>query len=213
VSKEKKHPIMMGLRLAAALAVGVFLATPAAATPITITFENASANSDYIPDGYGGVDWDNFGGHSDYVGGYHTGIVSGSWTGFNLFGDPASITHAGGFNLYDGYFTGAWRDNMVFAVLGYRNGIQIYGTAAELDASGPKLISFNFIDVDLVRFFAFGGVNSVPGGDGTTFVVDNLRLEVAQTPIPAALPLFASALGGLGFVGWRRKRRVPGTQY
>jgi hypothetical protein len=29
---------------------------------------------------------------------------------------------------------------------------------------------------------------------------------VSQTPIPAALPLFASALGGLGFVGWRRKR-------
>jgi hypothetical protein len=29
---------------------------------------------------------------------------------------------------------------------------------------------------------------------------------VAATPIPAALPLFASALGGLGFVGWRRKR-------
>jgi hypothetical protein len=29
---------------------------------------------------------------------------------------------------------------------------------------------------------------------------------VAATPIPAALPLFVSALGGLGFVGWRRKR-------
>jgi hypothetical protein len=29
---------------------------------------------------------------------------------------------------------------------------------------------------------------------------------VAMTPIPGALPLFASALGGLGFVGWRRKR-------
>lgn len=29
---------------------------------------------------------------------------------------------------------------------------------------------------------------------------------VAQTPVPAALPLLASALGGLGFVGWRRKR-------
>jgi len=28
----------------------------------------------------------------------------------------------------------------------------------------------------------------------------------ATTPIPAALPLLVSALGGLGFVGWRRKR-------
>jgi hypothetical protein len=31
---------------------------------------------------------------------------------------------------------------------------------------------------------------------------------VAATPIPAALPLFASALGGLGFVGWRRRTAV-----
>jgi hypothetical protein len=28
------------------------------------------------------------------------------------------------------------------------------------------------------------------------------------TPLPAALPLFASGLGGLGFLGWRRKRRA-----
>jgi len=31
---------------------------------------------------------------------------------------------------------------------------------------------------------------------------------VAATPIPAALPLFASGLGGLGFMGWRRRQRA-----
>lgn len=31
---------------------------------------------------------------------------------------------------------------------------------------------------------------------------------VATTPLPAALPLFAAALGGLGFIGWRRRRPV-----
>jgi hypothetical protein len=30
---------------------------------------------------------------------------------------------------------------------------------------------------------------------------------VAATPIPAALPLLATALGGIGFMGWRRKRQ------
>jgi hypothetical protein len=29
-----------------------------------------------------------------------------------------------------------------------------------------------------------------------------------STPLPASLPLFASALGGLGFGGWRRRRHA-----
>ena len=29
-----------------------------------------------------------------------------------------------------------------------------------------------------------------------------------STPLPAALPLFAAGLGGLGLLGWRRKRRA-----
>jgi hypothetical protein len=31
--------------------------------------------------------------------------------------------------------------------------------------------------------------------------------QVGETPIPAALPLFASGLGALGLLGWRRKRK------
>jgi hypothetical protein len=30
----------------------------------------------------------------------------------------------------------------------------------------------------------------------------------APTPLPAALPLFAAGLGGLGLLGWRRKRKA-----
>ncbi len=33
-------------------------------------------------------------------------------------------------------------------------------------------------------------------------------LSVSATPLPAALPLFATGLGALGFLGWRRKRKV-----
>ena len=33
-------------------------------------------------------------------------------------------------------------------------------------------------------------------------------LEVASTPLPAALPLFASGIGVLGLFGWCRKRKV-----
>jgi hypothetical protein len=42
-----------------------------------------------------------------------------------------------------------------------------------------------------------------------TTITGSLTLSaVATTPIPAALPLFASALGGLGFLGWRRKKAM-----
>ena len=45
------------------------------------------------------------------------------------------------------------------------------------------------------------GVNLVVyGGEGQP-----VRAEV---PLPAALPLFATGLGALGLLGWRRKRRA-----
>jgi len=32
----------------------------------------------------------------------------------------------------------------------------------------------------------------------------------SETPLPAALPLFATGIGGLGLLGWRRKRKTQG---
>jgi hypothetical protein len=45
--------------------------------------------------------------------------------------------------------------------------------------------------------------------NGTVFVTYNLSgtAPVVVTPLPAALPLFATGLGALGLLGWRRKRR------
>ena len=42
----------------------------------------------------------------------------------------------------------------------------------------------------------------VPGGEIRGF------LEASATPLPAALPLFATGLGALGLLGWRRKRKA-----
>jgi hypothetical protein len=39
----------------------------------------------------------------------------------------------------------------------------------------------------------------------------DLTFTATATPLPAALPLFATGLGGLGLLGWRRRRKVQGV--
>ena len=38
--------------------------------------------------------------------------------------------------------------------------------------------------------------------------VEATVVSVVQTPVPAALPLFATGLGLLGLLSWRRKRKA-----
>jgi hypothetical protein len=60
--------------------------------------------------------------------------------------------------------------------------------------------------VDFVRI-GFGQEGN--DGKASNFFVDDLTIDTASTtPLPAALPMFASGLGALGFLGWRRKRKA-----
>ena len=54
-----------------------------------------------------------------------------------------------------------------------------------------------------------------PSGSGHDNAVGEFTLFVSDTatPLPATLPLFATGLGALGLLGWRRKRKtVPLNQ-
>jgi hypothetical protein len=67
------------------------------------------------------------------------------------------------------------------------------------DASGalsahPSTISFNLSP-------CCGDPNS------PMWVSESGNSQIAATPLPAALPLFATGLGALGLLGWRRKRK------
>ena len=72
-----------------------------------------------------------------------------------------------------------------------------------------------------VTFFGeavpFDTALQLAAGDTVTFAVapwggnQNTGLDASlttTTPLPAALPLFATGLGALGLLGWRRKRKV-----
>lgn len=53
--------------------------------------------------------------------------------------------------------------------------------------------------------------NTSTGLDRTVYWDNLTTSDVAQTPLPGALPLFASGLGALGLFGWRRKRTATAT--
>ena len=44
------------------------------------------------------------------------------------------------------------------------------------------------------------------GGEGFSF--DYVVTGAIVTPLPGALPLFATGLGALGLLGWRRSRKT-----
>ena len=62
------------------------------------------------------------------------------------------------------------------------------------------------INPQVVRFqYSYSG--TVYTAQLTTLHMSQVVASVpATTPIPPALPLFVSALGGLGFLGWRRRK-------
>lgn len=102
---------------------------------------------------------------------------------------------------------------------------QVYDLILQRSAAGQVTVSVDgltvYTDDDSVNKYAdftgativffmdnIGGSfpDEVAGGTVTSIIID--ASPVGQTPIPAALPLFAGGLGVLGFVS-RRRRRTP----
>jgi hypothetical protein len=76
---------------------------------------------------------------------------------------------------------------------------------------GNSLSGFELTDSTLLTSLEFMSYyySTYPGLAGLQEYVGtaNLTANLASTPLPAAFPLFATGLGGLGLLGWRRKRK------
>jgi hypothetical protein len=93
------------------------------------------------------------------------------------------ITHDDGMSLYDG--------------VGYSNTV---ASAPYPVVATPTAYSGLLGDWQLI----YAEANGLPAV--LNFDITRSEAPPTATPLPAALPLFASGLGGLGLLGWRRKR-------
>jgi hypothetical protein len=54
----------------------------------------------------------------------------------------------------------------------------------------------------------FFGTNGTAAGQPGNAGIFALSLPTSEVPLPAALPLFATGLGALGLLGWRKKMKA-----
>jgi hypothetical protein len=164
---------------------------------------------------------------------FFSGATSVNWYDPNGLGRvPAGFSNSlsnivtvGSYPITFGYADGGNNDNTTFSSA---TSFTFEDTAKMTTTNNS--VELKFVSSELGFFTGFaalsddfpnGGFTDTISPDGTTItlnwaggavtngqVLDATFTFTTTTPLPAALPLFASGLGGLGLLGWRRKRKA-----
>jgi hypothetical protein len=139
-----------------------------------------------------------------------------------------SVLGAGGgplstaiYNVNSSNFTLLWGSPDPYNQIAFYTGPN--GTGSLIDVIGGNTTSYNGSNLacfastctdtlfDLVTFVVssgtIGSVELTDAGAAFEYGLPTTSDPPAATPLPAALPLFATGIGGLGLLGWRRKRK------
>lgn len=92
----------------------------------------------------------------------------------------------------------------LFNLYDNNTGLYLQGGQSDTKTLNGWLSTYALLGADQLQGIWIG--EGLSGGDtgADSLTVNSLTI----TPIPAALPLFATGLGGLGFLGWRRKKKA-----
>jgi hypothetical protein len=107
--------------------------------------------------------------------------------------------------------SGTYNSNNITSLYGV-NGFQ--GNDNILHTSGPllSLAGFSFaVGAASINVYYDAAGQFITAGNYGSYNNNNvdtiIRFSVTETPLPAALPLFATGLGLMGLLGWRRQRK------
>lgn len=197
--------MLLGLAIAAC-------AAPASAGPITLGFDDLVDLQTPIPDGYGGLNWQNMwvvNGDTAGTSGYLNGMVSPDNVAYNNRGNEASVNGPGSFTFDSAYFTAAWNDGLTVTIGGYSGGTKLNETAFTVDTAAPTLVTLNWAGLDELTFDSSGGTNAGLGGNGTQFVIDDFTYELGGTvAVPEPYSIVLCGVTGIFIASYLFGRRV-----
>lgn len=165
------------------LGLAMGLAAPAAhAQAMSLNFEAIPCATSAIPNGTGGLDWDNmFCGNGPVLGaGYATGTTSSPNIAFNAQGNPATVTRngAGVFSLSSAQLTAAFAPTPQVRIEGFVGATLVAVLTFSPTNTAPTLVDLSAIaNVDRVVF------TSMPTGAFQQFVLDDLNYAFPEHAI------------------------------
>ena len=202
-----------------ALVAAIFsgqLALTGAAEATTVTWEFAATLTSSAP---GRVAGDSITGSftfdSSTLGNFPPGqgIYVGAVTSFRIdqFFSGAAVNSV--FAIEDNFNNGTSLEDAFIAFLG-DNGTQLFAIQGVLDSANPTAINSVSLPLLPYNMGAFDSVQVLYSSNANdtvvAFTANADSIALVSTPLPAALPLFASGGALLGFLGWRRKLKPAG---